>query len=64
MRSDKMIGNLISRTNYTLLVLSPALQMIRMDVTPVGIFFPAEGPQDKNTFGKILQRHTPHEDTT
>jgi hypothetical protein len=22
----------------------------------VGVFFPAEGPQDKNTFGKIIQR--------
>jgi hypothetical protein len=22
----------------------------------VGVFFPAEGPQDKNTFGKMIQK--------
>jgi hypothetical protein len=30
----------------------------------LGVFFPAEGPQGKNTFSKILQRYTRHEDTT
>jgi hypothetical protein len=30
----------------------------------LGVFFPAEGTQGKNTFDKILQRHTQHEDTT
>jgi hypothetical protein len=29
-----------------------------------GVFFPAEGPQGENIFGKILQRYTRHEDTT
>jgi hypothetical protein len=29
----------------------------------LGVFFPAEGPQSKNTFGKIIQRHTRHDDT-
>jgi hypothetical protein len=30
----------------------------------LGVFFPAEGPQGKNTFGKMLQLYTRHEDTT
>jgi hypothetical protein len=28
----------------------------------LGVFFHAEGPQGKNTFGKIIQRHTWHDD--
>jgi hypothetical protein len=28
----------------------------------LGVFFPVEGPQGKNTFGKIIQRHTRHDD--
>jgi hypothetical protein len=28
----------------------------------LGAFFPAKGPQGKNTFGKITQRHTRHSD--
>jgi hypothetical protein len=29
----------------------------------LGVFFPSKGPQGKNTFGKIIQRHTRHDDT-
>jgi hypothetical protein len=29
----------------------------------LGVFFPAKGPQGKNTLGKIIQRHTRHDDT-
>jgi hypothetical protein len=29
----------------------------------LGVFFSAEGSQGKNTFDKIIQRHTQHDDT-
>jgi hypothetical protein len=29
----------------------------------LGVFFPAEGDQGKNTFDKIIQRHTQYDDT-
>jgi hypothetical protein len=29
----------------------------------LGVFFLVEGPQGKDTIGKIIQRHTQHDDT-
>jgi hypothetical protein len=44
------------KTTIVGFVLTP-LDLKKGENTLLGVFFPAEGPQGKNTFGKIIQRH-------